>query len=302
MVLPPATRQQAAERAARSALNKLAAAMQLPSPPPHQLRQLQVMHGGVVGILGVPRPQALEWLRGSGCGGLYLRPFWTQSTSPSVSRDLFSLLWARGHIDAGPRLWEATKDSPGVAGLLLHGRDVAIRITPEANLHDLQSQLRFVVNDPQASLRSPIPGQRWWKLGPLTEAEMWRMKDMVAATGLQPLRELRVGAAGPFRRFVYFSATGTPSRFSLDDGSWGASEARLHPASPPPRRSGPPASLKSPFAGPALSSQSTWGGARRPAPSAPAPQPSPAPRYYTLLSPPPPKGTAWTGSLPNLRT
>ena len=51
---------------------------------------------------------------------------------------------------------------------------------------------------------------------------------MVAATGLQPLRdELRVGAAGPFRRFVYFSSTGVPSRFSLDDGSWGASAARL---------------------------------------------------------------------------
>ena len=112
LVLPPATRQQAAERAARSALNKLASVMQLPSPPPHQLRQLQVMHGGVVGILGVPKPQALAWLRGSGCGGLYLRPFWTPSTSPSMSRDHFSLFWACGHVDTGPRLWDAVHDSP----------------------------------------------------------------------------------------------------------------------------------------------------------------------------------------------
>ena len=61
-VLSPAIKQQAAERATRKALLQVAKAMNLPEPPPHQLRQVQVMHGALVALLGVPRAQACDWL------------------------------------------------------------------------------------------------------------------------------------------------------------------------------------------------------------------------------------------------
>jgi hypothetical protein len=110
-LLPPATKQQAAERALRAGVRKVAEAMELPSPAPAQLRQIQVTHGSVLALLSVPRVHARRWLRGSGCGGLYLRPFWTESTGDTVGRSQFNLLWARGRLEDGPRIWEAIKDS-----------------------------------------------------------------------------------------------------------------------------------------------------------------------------------------------
>ena len=133
MILPPALQQTTAERAARGGLRQIAMALNLPEPPPHQLRQIVVQHGVVSGILGVPRLQAREWLRGSGCGGLYLRPFWTDSTGDLVARQNFSLLWVRGQLEQGPKLWQALWEKPGVVGLLPSGRDVAVRVTVEAD-------------------------------------------------------------------------------------------------------------------------------------------------------------------------
>jgi len=138
-VLPPATFQGRAEKAVRAGLRHLATALSLPEPPPHQLRQVEIQHGLVTGILGVPRPQAREWLRGSGCGGLYLRPFWTESTGEAVARHQFNLLWVRGQLEKGPQLWQALWDKPGVIGLLPSGRDVAVRVTSEASLSTLWS-------------------------------------------------------------------------------------------------------------------------------------------------------------------
>ena len=75
-VLPPATRQSGAEKAVQLAVRKLAREMQLPLiPGPQMLRQVVVQHGSVLAILAVPAAEAVEWLRGSGFGGLYLRPF-----------------------------------------------------------------------------------------------------------------------------------------------------------------------------------------------------------------------------------
>ena len=90
-VLPPATRPQQAERSLRAALRKTAEEMKLPAPAAPQLRQLQVEHGGIVGLLEVPRVEARLWLRGSGCGGLFLRPFWTKDTGRDVDRTNFTL-------------------------------------------------------------------------------------------------------------------------------------------------------------------------------------------------------------------
>ena len=85
-VLPPATRQASAEKMLWAAIRKLAQAVQLPLPPgPRMLRQVVLQHGGVLALFAVPTSQALEWLRGSGCGGLYLRPFWTAFTDASIA-------------------------------------------------------------------------------------------------------------------------------------------------------------------------------------------------------------------------
>ena len=98
------------------------------------LRNLQPTHGGVLAIMAVPRAEARSWLRGSGCGGVYLRPFWTAETGRAVQRDAFRLLWVRGRLADGPRLWEAIKDMPGVFGLLPAEKDLAVRVTEDADL------------------------------------------------------------------------------------------------------------------------------------------------------------------------
>ena len=238
LTLPPATRQKDAERLARKGLEKIARELQLPSPAPQQLRYIQLTQGSLTAIFGVPRHLAVQWLRGSGCCGLYLRPFWTENSSETVARDRFELLWLRGKLGDGPRIWEAVKGLPSVVGLLPGDKDVAVRVAAGSSLEELQAvqtQVQFVLADKQVQMRRPIPGQRWWRLGPLTEAECWKLQEMVALTGLVPLRgELRMARMGPFRSAVYFAATGEPSRWSLDDGSWSASDARLTVANPPP--------------------------------------------------------------------
>lgn len=160
---------------------------------------------------------------------------------------------------------------PSVVGLLPGDKDVAVRVNAGCSaeaLQAVQAQVQFILEDRQAQFRRPVPGQRWWRLGPLTEAECWRLQEMVAATGLEPLRgELRVARMGPFRSAVYFAATGEPTKRSLDDGSWSASEARLTPAEPPPRRQpGGLAASRAPLSRDALPAGSSWAGPRRPQP------------------------------------
>ena len=255
-VLPPATKTAGGERALRAALRQMSSAMGQVAPHGVQLKQVQVAQGVVSSLVKVPRANACQWLKGSGCGGLYVRPFWTPSTGPEVARSRFSLLWLRGHLAAGPRLWEALREMPGFFGLVADGKDLAIRVSAEADRKVIQSQVDFVLGG-EVKLHSPLPGGRWWKLGPLSESELWRVKELIAQTGLQLLRaDLRTARMGPFRSAVYFMASGSPSRSSLDDGSWTCSEARLTPAEPPPRGR--------PSTGPALSSHSTWGGPRPP--------------------------------------
>ena len=73
--------------------------------------------------------------------GLYLRPFWTESTGEAVAHHQFNLLWVRGQLEKGPQLWQALWDKPGVIGLLPSGRDVAVRVTSEASLSTLWSPI-----------------------------------------------------------------------------------------------------------------------------------------------------------------
>jgi hypothetical protein len=148
---------------------------------------------------------------------------------------------------------------------LASSKDVAVRVSVDADIPALQAQLQFVLGDQGRPLRRAVPGQRWWRLGPLRDAELWVAKDLVARTGLVPLRdELRMARAGPFRSYVYFAASGEPTKTSLDDGSWGSTEAVLVPAEPPPRRGvNAVANKSSALTGSALLPQSSWGGQRR---------------------------------------
>ena len=232
--VPPATRAAAAEQRLRAAVRRAAEAVGVPVPPTHQLRQVQAAHGTVLALLSVPKEVARQWLRASGCNGLLVRPFWTPQTGKEVDRSQFNLVWLRRCAAPLEQLWTSLSSQPGFFGLVSDGNDIALRVSADADLYALQLQVQFVVKDEKASLHRPISGQRWWRLGPLTDAEAWRAAELVAATGLTPLRrELRFGRAGPFRQYVYFAAVGEPSRRQLDDGSWSATMAQLSPAAPP---------------------------------------------------------------------
>ena len=220
--LAPATKGQAAERALRAAVRKTIQLNGLVEPPTLQPRQVQVAHGAVYGILAVPRMQARAWLRASGCGGLYMRPFWTPDTGQAVQRAQFTLLWVRGRSADGPRIWEVLRDQAGFFGLVFEGKDVAVRVSTEADVSALQVQLRFAMQDEKAQFKQAAVGQRWWRLGPLTDAEVWSAKELVRRVGLDPLRgEIRFGKAGPFRTYAFFAAVGEPSRNRwMTDHGW----------------------------------------------------------------------------------
>ena len=241
----PGLKRDAAEKATRLGLKRLAETMKLPPPPTSGLQRFQAMEGAAVGIFGVPREQAMQWLCGSGCNGIYLRPFWTQETGTAVARENFALIWARGQHHQGEKIWAAVRSEPGVAGLLAQGRDVAVRVTADADIRMLEAQVNHALGAKgDFKFRRAVTGQRWWKLGPLHPTEEWHKEAIIAKFGLQALpNSMATARAGPFRAFVYFAATGTPTRDTLDDGGWEASAARLQPASPPPRKTLPPTAV-----------------------------------------------------------
>ena len=273
--LPPATKALTGERLLRAAVRKVTAQLGFGDLAALQLRQVQVVNGAASALLSVPRAVARSWLRGSGCAGLYIRPFWTPSTGSAVARGNFSLLWLKGRSEMGHKLWEALRDIAGFYGLLVDGRDLAVRVSAEVDKLQVQSQVQFILGE-TARMRSAEPGLRWWRLGPLAEAELWHVKDLIAQTGLTLAREdIRLARMGPFRSAVFFGAHGEPTQLSLDDGSWGSSEAQLTPAEPPPRRKH--------NGGPALSPQSSWGGPRQTGTSVQQPS-SPQSRNAALAS------------------
>jgi hypothetical protein len=266
-ILPAATKAATGERALRAAVRKVGSLVDPGGIFLVSLRQVQVSHGAVFALLGVPPATARGWLRGSGCSRLFIRPFWTPSTGAELARDKFSLLWLKGRLEAAPRLWEVLRDVPGFYGLLADGKDLAVRVSADADRGAVQTQVTFALGD-AATVRSAEPGVRWWRLGPLTDAEVWQAKALIASVGLELARdELRLARMGPFRSAIYFPARGQPARTSLDDGTWGGSAAQLSPADPPARRK--------PVTGAALPPQSTWAGPRTSAAPAARPQPSP---------------------------
>ena len=249
-------------------------------PGPQMLRQVVVQHGSVLAILAVPKAHALAWLRGSGCGGLYLRPFWTGSTDPALGREKFSLLWLRGQAERGPELWGMFHDKEGVVGLLLAGKDVALRVDQTANVRELEAKLGIMLKNQEERFHQAVKGQRWWRLGPMTEAESWQALEMVRETGLEPIRgELKWARMGRWRHAVFFAAVGQPSRMTLDDGSRGSTEAFLMEAPPPPKTAGKTATPGAKGEGTAaLAESSAWAGPRRASPEQSAAVGTAAPR------------------------
>lgn len=246
------------------ALRKAAGAMDIVLTNAHRLQQVQVAHGAVYALLAVPRTEATRWLRASGCGGVFLRPFWTKDTSPELERNRFNLLWLRGQRDFAMKLWDAIHDMDGIFGLLVADRDVAIRIRDGAQRSELEARVKLVLKDRNVAkvlFHQATPNLRWWRLGPLEDADVFNLEALIVKTGLTEHRDVRLGSSGPFRRVAYFAACGEPVRTSLDDGGWGRGcSAVLTPASPPPRPSAGRQSSDRP--GPALAANSSWGGPR----------------------------------------
>ena len=254
LTVPPAVKQANAEKVLRAAVRKSAWRLHLSVPPAGQLRQVQASEGSVFALLGVPKEEARQWLRSSGAGGLLVRPFWVPDSRSSLQRSDYEICWLKNCPVDAATLWELLWEQYGFFGLVSNGKGLGLRVAPGVDTDGMLAQVHFATKDVAASIRRPVLGARWWRLGPLTDAEVWHASEMVAAFGLQPLRgELRFGRLGPFRSVVYFTAVGTPARYSLDDGSWSASAAQLSPASPPPPR--PKRS-----SGSALSPQSVWAG------------------------------------------
>ena len=57
-------------------------------------------------------------------------------------------------------MWEALKSVTGFYGLVMDGRDLALRISASADRVVLQSQVQFVLAA-EARVRSSEPGLRW---------------------------------------------------------------------------------------------------------------------------------------------
>ena len=218
------------------------------------VRRFLVVDSGLRALVAVPRIQAMTWMRASGCEGLFVRPFYTDDTASELRRDRFALLWARGADPAkAAELWRKVQDMTGVVGLMVAAKDLAIRVTSEANIQHVQAQLRMVCN--QARLHTPVTGARWWCLERLEEQELWRIEELVCETGLQLLGQVSRAKMSANRWKVFFRASGSPTKSQLDDGSWTSSAAVLVEAKPPTQR---PTSGTS-----ALSAASVWGGARK---------------------------------------
>ena len=115
------------------------------------------------------------------------------------------MLWLRGKADRGPEIWGIFRRRPGVAGLLLLDRDVALRVDATANVDELQAQLALAMGNSNERFRQAAAGQRWWRLGPLTEAEGWWATALVQSMGLALFHgELRYGRMGRWRHAVFF--------------------------------------------------------------------------------------------------
>ena len=130
LLLPPGIR---AERAAgffQSTLRRVARENSLEQP----LGDWRPRADGHLawGTFKVPRGSALAWLKLSGKGGLFVRPFLSQATGPDCASDRFAVRWLRSSSsvdsDASSQVWERVKGIDGFFGLVLGKGDMGLRV------------------------------------------------------------------------------------------------------------------------------------------------------------------------------
>lgn len=131
-----------AERALCGALRQMAEELQLQAPAAHHIRQFAVREDGTASaVIAVPRAAARGWLRGSGCRATFVRLLWPNSTAAELQRHCFRLQWLRGQrgqrSGCGPQ-------PPGVLGLLVDGKDIAVRTVLEVDVWGVVSSATVV--------------------------------------------------------------------------------------------------------------------------------------------------------------
>ncbi len=98
---------------------------------------------------------------------------------------------------------DCTAKGAGILGLLAGGPDSAVRLGPDANASRALQQVRFALQRQELNFCQAVPGARWWKIGPLPQAESTHVHgpislfgepstdafvDYAAASGLQRYR------------------------------------------------------------------------------------------------------------------
>lgn len=237
MALAPATKEKTGRQLLEKALRHTASALGYAVAP--LVRSTRFPHEAVQALVGVPRAQATRWMRGSGCGGLFVRPYYTDRTQPSLHRDLFRPLDVPRVLPRGAAaVWEALQNQEGFAGLATSGKHLRVRVLRDADARPMMATLQAAAGEDLAVVDAEagrLPGRRWWVVRALHEHELHAADELVQAFGLREPAQSRRARDGRFRWKLFVQAVGPPTRTTLDDGGWGApSEARLELAPPPP--------------------------------------------------------------------
>ena len=151
-MLPPAVKQATAEKLLRAAVRKSAGRLHLSAPPAGQLRQVQASEGSVFALLGVPKEEARQWLRSSGAGGLFIRPFWVSDNRSSLQRADYEICWLKSCIVDPTTLWELLWEQYGFFSLVTNGKHLGLRVVPGVDTDGMLVQLHFATKDVATSI------------------------------------------------------------------------------------------------------------------------------------------------------
>ena len=238
MILPPNATLTAAKTSFFTALKKFAFAPKLAKPL--VLGEVHVKGSLAWATLRVPSSQAETWLSLSGQSGLFLRPFFTASTSSNLAKDRYKIMWLKmttiSHTEVNS-VWEVISKIPSTCGLLFTRLHVGVRVKVEGGppYEVIQQALKKIGG---TSVKAPASSDlHWWCIEGLKEEETFQKEEIISKFSLKL-------APGPFKMSrngrnrwkMYFRASGTPTVDTLDDGSFASSQARLRGSKPPPQK------------------------------------------------------------------
>ena len=238
LILPPESHLTAAKKSFFSALKQMAVAPKLSKPL--LLGEVHVKGSLAWATLRVPSSQAETWLSLSGQSGLFIRPFFTASTSPSLAKDRYKIMWLKittpSHTEVNT-IWEAISKVPATCGLLFTRLHVGVRVKIEGGppYEVLTEALKKIGG---ISVKTPASSDtHWWCIEGLKEAETFQKEEIISRFSLKLAPgPIRIARNGRNRWKIFFRATGTPSVDTLDDGSFAASQARLRGSKPPAQK------------------------------------------------------------------